>query len=91
MILEENQIEQITRFDNAEGITYIPENFPENARKLRGFIWRGDEKINSLEDIFPPEELEYDTKVKAIKISDEPMKILKETLEYDELQKTENK
>lgn len=91
MILEENQIEQITRFDNAEGITYIPENFPENARKLRGFIWRGDEKINSLEDIFPPEELEYDTKVKAIKISDEPMKILKETLEYDELQKTEKK
>jgi hypothetical protein len=29
---------------------------PENARKLRGLVWRGNERINSKEDLFSDEE-----------------------------------
>jgi hypothetical protein len=36
---------------------------PENARKLRGLVWRGDERIKSKDDIFPPEENEDNEKI----------------------------
>ena len=32
-------------------------------RKLRGFVWRADERIKSKDDIFPPEENEMDAKI----------------------------
>jgi hypothetical protein len=66
---------------------------PENARKLRGLVWRGD-RIKSKDDIFPPEENEDNEKLaKATKaaVAKEavPMKIRKETLNYDK-KKTKN-
>jgi hypothetical protein len=84
-----NKIETMTGYNNAESNIYPEEEFPENARKLRGFTWRGDERITSKEGIFPEEELALDNKAqleskkKASKI-EKPMEILKETLEYDE-------
>ena len=84
-----NKIETMTGFNNTESNIYPDNEFPENARKLRGFAWRGDERILSKENIFPEEELAIDAKVqidaqkKAIE-SDKPMEIQKETLEYDE-------
>ena len=61
---------------------------PENARKLKGFIWRGDERIKTKEDIFPPEENEYDEKMKkeaAVEKTKEevPMEVRKETLDFN--------
>ncbi|WP_395047619.1 OstA-like protein [Flavobacterium sp.] len=95
MILEENDIETITFFTNVDGIIYPEEELPENARKLKGFIWRGDEQILTKEDIFPREELELDAKAQKeskekSKDIDIPMEPSKETLEYDK-QKTEKK
>ena len=87
--MNENKIETMTGFNNTESNIYPDNEFPENARKLRGFAWRGDERILSKENIFPEEELAIDAKVqidaqkKAIE-SDKPMEIQKETLEYDE-------
>lgn len=86
--LEDNKIQTITFFKKTDSYTYPEEEFPENARKLRGFLWRGDEEIKSKDDIFPPEELEIDEKIKAqtkAKSTEEvrPMKVLKETLEFD--------
>lgn len=86
--LEDNKIQDITFFKNTDGYLYPEEEFPENARKLRGFLWRGDEEIKSKDDIFPQEELDLDEKIqtetKAKELLDEaPMEILKETLEYD--------
>ena len=87
MILEENTIDTITFFTNVDGDIYPETELPENARKLRGFIWRGDEQILTKEDIFPPEELEFDKKAqkeverKALE-PDEPMEASSETLEY---------
>ncbi len=88
MILDGNTIETITFFTNVDG-DILPENeLPENARLLKGFIWRGDEQILSLADIFPKEELEIDAKVqeetkKKMMEPDVPMEATKETLEYD--------
>ncbi len=87
--MNENKIETMTGFNNTESNIYPDNEFPENARKLRGFAWRGDERILSKENIFPEDELAIDAKVqidakqKAIE-SEKPMKIQKETLEYDE-------
>lgn len=86
--LVENKIETITFFNKTDGYIYPEEEFPENARKLRGFIWRGDEEIKSKDEIFPQEELDLDEKIqsetKANELKeDEPMKVLKETLDYD--------
>ncbi|CAM3665634.1 OstA-like protein [Flavobacterium gelidilacus] len=86
--LVENKIETITFFNKTDGYIYPEEEFPENARRLRGFLWRGDEEIKSKEDIFPQDELDLDekiqteTKAKEL-IEDKPMEILKETLEFD--------
>ena len=84
----ENKIETMTGFNNAESNIYPEDEFPENARKLRGFVWRGDERILTKEDIFPAEELALDEKAKSeskkkATKAEKPMEILKETLEYD--------
>lgn len=88
MILDKNKIDTITFFNQVDGDIYPQKDLPENARKLRGFTWRGDERIRNKADIYPPEELEYDRIILAKKMladdkSDVPMKIRKETLEYD--------
>ena len=88
LILEKNAIESITFFKQVDGDIYPEKDLPENARKLRGLVWRGDERIKSKDDIFPPEENELNDKlVKQGKVEDAkanaPMKIRKETLNYD--------
>lgn len=88
MILDKNTIETITNFNQIEGDIYPEAELPENARKLRGFIWRGEERIKSKDDIFPPEENELDTKIQAAKNlemakEEMPMNPRKETLNYD--------
>lgn len=85
---DENKIDVLTSYKNVESNMYPEKDLPENARKLRGFEWRGDEIIRSKDDIFPPEENEYDQKMqKESKIDaakeNTPMKIRKETLNYD--------
>ena len=86
--MEDNQIQTITSYTNPESQSYPDAEFPENVRKLRGFIWRGDERIKSKEDIFPPEEQEiHEQMVKETeadkKVEEKPMEPLKETLDYD--------
>lgn len=88
MTLDKNTIDTITFFDNVDGDIYPEKELPENARKLRGFVWRGDERIKSKEDIFPPEENELDDKIQADKKAEEakenkPLEPRKETLDYD--------
>ena len=63
---EGNAIDSVTFFTKPDGEIYPEDELPENARKLRGFVWREDEQILKLEDIFPKEELELDTKAKSV-------------------------
>jgi lipopolysaccharide export system protein LptA len=88
LILDKNTIETITVYNNPDGDIYPEAELPENARKLRGFVWRGDERIKSKDDIFPPEENELDAKIKAenkaaLEKENVPMEPSKETLNYD--------
>jgi lipopolysaccharide export system protein LptA len=85
---DQSKIDTITFFDNVDGDIYPEKDLPENARKLRGFIWRGEERLKTKEDIFPQEEEEEEMKIQEqTKIDNAkvnvPMKIRKETLNYD--------
>ena len=88
LILDKNTIETITVFNKPDGDIYPEKELPENVRKLRGFVWRADERIKSKDDIFPPEENELDAKIQAerkIEMEKEnvPLEPSKETLDYD--------
>ena len=88
MTLDGNTIDTMTFFTNVDGDIYPEKDLPENARKLRGFIWRGAERIKSKDDIFPPEENELNDKIikesNAEKAKENvPMEVRKETLDYD--------
>lgn len=88
MTLNGNDVDTITFFDRVNGTLYPEEDFPENVRKLRGFVWRIEERINSKEAIFPPEEAEAEAALQEEARKDAvkpavPMPIRKETLQYD--------
>ncbi len=66
IIFDENDIEDITMFYDVEGEIFPDDKLHPNDRKLRGFVWRQDERIFSLDDLLPPEEKAYDEKMKAL-------------------------
>lgn len=56
----EDGYKTITLINQVDGDIYPESQFPENARKLRGFDWREEERPKSVEDLFkddPPLEL----------------------------------
>ncbi|MDT0540766.1 OstA-like protein [Croceitalea sp. P059] len=59
-----SDIEDITFFVNPDGNIFPEEDLPEEGRKLKGFIWRGDERIYSKEEIFD----EDDNDIQLVKI-----------------------
>ncbi|MBS7233676.1 OstA-like protein [Flavobacterium psychroterrae] len=89
LILENNDIQTITFFNKVDGDIYPEADLPENARKLKGLRWRGDERIKSKDDIFTAEDNELNDKLvqegKDQETNDKntPMKVRKETLDYD--------
>ena len=92
IIFDKKAIETITFFKQVDGDIYPEKDLPENARKLRGLIWRGDERLKSKDDIFSAEDNELNDKlVKQGKDENAkeniPMKIRKETLNYDKKKK----
>ncbi len=52
MRFENSDIEDITFITDPDGDIFPEEDLPENSRKLKGFIWRGDERIRSKDAIF---------------------------------------
>jgi hypothetical protein len=92
IIFDKNEIETITFFKQVDGTIYPEKDLPENDRKLRGLLWRGDERIKSKDDIFTDEDNELNDKLiqqgKAEEAKENvPMKIRKETLNYDKKKK----
>ncbi|WP_019668525.1 OstA-like protein [Eudoraea adriatica] len=64
LLLAKNEIEDITFFTNPDGDIFPEKDLPESSRKLKGFIWRGDERIMSKDDIFD----EDDNNIQLVKI-----------------------
>ena len=50
--ISENEIDELRKLNQIGGMTYPEEDFPEKERKLKGFIWRNDERPKSIEDLF---------------------------------------
>lgn len=71
IVLENNEISDITFITNPEGDVHPEKDLPPNSRKLKGFIWRGEERIKTKDDIFD----EDDNNLKLVKINgiDNPM------------------
>ncbi|WP_350287487.1 OstA-like protein [uncultured Croceitalea sp.] len=64
LVMENSDIEDITFFVNPDGNIFPEKDLPVESRKLKGFIWRGDERIYSKEDIFD----EDDNNIELVKI-----------------------
>ncbi|SFR31492.1 OstA-like protein [Robiginitalea myxolifaciens] len=52
LLLEQSDIDQITYITQPDGTIYPEAELPEEQRVLEGFIWRGDERIRSVDDLF---------------------------------------
>jgi lipopolysaccharide export system protein LptA len=92
LLFEDNAVETITFFTQIDGDIFPETELPENARKLRGLVWRGDEKIESMENLFSDEENILNDKMLKESEKQEakenvPMEIRKETLNYDKKKK----
>ncbi|MEN9910356.1 MAG: hypothetical protein RLZZ540_3515 [Bacteroidota bacterium] len=92
ILFDKNTIETITFFKQVDGDIFPEEELDEHDRKFKGFKWRGDERIKSKDDIFSKEDNEYNDKMvdegkKEEAKENVPMKIRKETLDYDKKKK----
>ncbi len=65
LLMAESDIEDITFYTEPDGDIFPEKDLPENSRKLKGFIWRGDERIRNKEDIFD----EDDNNIRLVKIN----------------------
>ncbi len=50
--IEDKEVVEFRREFDPEAKTHTEDDLPENARKLRGFDWRDDERPTSVEDLF---------------------------------------
>nr|WP_299343633.1 OstA-like protein [Allomuricauda sp.] len=85
LVMANNDIEDITFFINPDGDIFPDKDLPLESRKLKGFVWRGDERILTKDDIFD----EDDNNITLVKIQgiDNPIDI---DAEEEERQKNEN-
>lgn len=85
LIMANNDIEDITFFVNPDGDIFPEKDLPVESRKLKGFVWRGDERIMSKDEIFD----EDDNNIELVKIRgiDNPIDI---DAEEEERSKNEN-
>ena len=64
LLMANNDIEDITFFVNPDGDIFPETELPVESRKLKGFVWRGDERIMSKDEIFD----EDDNNIELVKI-----------------------
>ena len=62
--LANNDVEDLTFIKDPDGDIFPETDLPVDSRKLKGFIWRGDEQILSKDDIFD----EDDNNIQLVKI-----------------------
>lgn len=86
--LKENQIDNVTSYNNVEGNIFPDDEIPVNSRKFRGFYWRGEEQINGVNDLF--DEADRNLKLPVIKGMEEPVNMNEPYLAPSELPVQEN-
>lgn len=83
MYLEEQQITGIRFLKKVPGKVYPPSQFPENARILPGFIWRGDERLLSKEDLFKGKPEPVLPKIRGIQLPEDEGEFFEDIPEED--------
>ena len=69
MVTRENQIEDITFFVSPDGNLFPDKDLPHNERKLEGFIWREDERPNTIQELFSEEDNQFQpTEIREVSI-----------------------
>jgi lipopolysaccharide export system protein LptA len=71
MYLKENKITGIRFINQAKGKVYPPSQFPEPERLLNGFIWRGDERLLKVDDLFKGKPSPVLTRIKGIPLPED--------------------
>ena len=59
ILIEQQEIETFTKINQIDGKVFPEEDFNENDRFLKGFYFREDERIETLEDLFK-EDIKYE-------------------------------
>ena len=85
LTFDQGQVEAISFITRVEGDIYPEEELHENDKLLKGFIWRGNERIKSEKDIFPEEENIYDLEMQKASKKDKlkenlPLEVRKESI-----------
>lgn len=83
MYLEMQQITGIRFIKQAKGKVYPPSQFPENARKLPGFIWRADERLFEVKDLFKGKPAPVLPKIKGIPLPEDEGEFFDDISEED--------
>ena len=81
--MAENDIEDLTFYTDPDGDIFPEKDLPENSRILKGFVWRGDERILTKDDIF--DEDDNNLELVVIKGIDNPIDI-----DAEEQQRSQN-
>ncbi|RFN57765.1 OstA-like protein [Marixanthomonas ophiurae] len=71
MYLESQEITGVRFLKNVDGKLYPPSQFPENARILPGFNWRGEERLQKVEDLFKDKPAPILPKIKGIRLPED--------------------
>lgn len=85
ILFEDREVQEIYYNNQVDGVLYPEEELPPNARELKGFNWRGDERLNSVEDLFagePPYEL---VKIQGIPLPEKQDEFFEERTDEDML------
>lgn len=71
--MENNDVDELTFFTDPDGDMFPEKDLPENSRILKGFVWYGDERILTKDDIF--DEDDNNIKLVVIRGLDNPIDI----------------
>ncbi|MFV8838194.1 OstA-like protein [Salinimicrobium soli] len=85
VLLKDQKVEDVYYLNQVDGVLYPEQDLPENERKLKGLEWRGEERLNSKEDLFkgePPYQL---VKIQGIPLPEEEEEFFEERGESEEL------
>ncbi len=52
IFLDKKEIEEVRKINQIDGKIYPESTFPENEKLLKGFDWREDEQLKSIDDLF---------------------------------------
>ncbi len=72
ILFEERKINDIYYYNQIDGKLTPEPDFPPNARELKGFNWRGEERIMSKEGLFEGQPEPKLTRIQGIPLPEEP-------------------